>query len=457
MSTDIHTVAIVGAGFSGTILAVNLLRIRPGRPLRVVLIERNALVGRGVAYAPAAHPYLLNVPASRMSASPEAPTEFLDFARSRGVGLAIDDFAPRSLYGEYLWDLLQRTQAEAGSAELQIVQGRVRGLKRGVGALFEVDLEGLSAVHADQVVLCVGSLPAAPVCEIELDGPPPAYASQAYGTELDFTRAREILLLGTGLTMADIAVAADLQNPRIVVHALSRHGLLPKAQTAAAPVQAKIPDIAQLSDKSLRSLFKLSRQVARDLEHEGGDWRDVVVSLRGLASQVWAQWSDVDRRRFLRHLRAHWDIHRHRLPPQTMQHLERMRQENRLRIHAGRARRLLRDGGGVRVEWTSRHAGEEHAASFDLVVNCTGASTHLDRWDDPLIQSLLSAGRISADELGLGLRTGVHGAAISAGGDPTPGLYYLGPMLRADHWEATAIAELRLHAAKLAQHLLQKG
>ncbi len=457
LSTDTHTVAIVGAGFSGTVLAVNLLRIPRRRPLRIVLIERTALIGRGVAYSPTAHPYLLNVPASRMSASPEAASEFLDFARSRGIDMGIDDFAPRRLYGEYLWDLLQRAHSQCDSAELRIVRGAVRGLKGGAGAPVELELDGLPAIHAHQVVLCVGSLPAAQICEVELDGSAPAYVPQAYGDAVDFTRAREILLLGTGLTMADIAVAADAQNPNIVVHALSRHGLLPKAQTAAAPVHAKVPDLADLPDKSLRALFKLSRQMARDVERQGGDWRDVVVSLRGIAAEVWAAWSGDDRRRFLRHLRAHWDIHRHRLPPQTMQHLQRLRRENRLHVHAGRLRRLLRDGDGIRAEWISRKDGDERTARFDLVINCTGATAHLDRWDDPLIESLRAGGHISADALGLGLRTASHGAVISAAGQTTPGLYYLGPMLRADHWEATAINELRLHAARLARHLLQEG
>ena len=30
----------------------------------------------------------------------------------------------------------------------------------------------------------------------------------------------------------------------------------------------------------------------------------------------------------------------------------------------------------------------------------------------------------------------------------------LGPMLRADHWEATAVPELRAHAEQLARHLV---
>jgi uncharacterized NAD(P)/FAD-binding protein YdhS len=67
MRSSPRTVAIVGAGFSGTTLAVNLLRQVHAQPLRIVLVERSQLPG-GVVYARRRYPYLLNVPAGRMSA-----------------------------------------------------------------------------------------------------------------------------------------------------------------------------------------------------------------------------------------------------------------------------------------------------------------------------------------------------------------------------------------------------
>jgi uncharacterized NAD(P)/FAD-binding protein YdhS len=60
---------------------------------------------------------------------------------------------------------------------------------------------------------------------------------------------------------------------------------------------------------------------------------------------------------------------------------------------------------------------------------------------------------LSEDRLDLGLRTAEHGACVSRRSVPGEHLYYLGPMLRADHWDATAVAELRTHAERLAKHL----
>jgi uncharacterized NAD(P)/FAD-binding protein YdhS len=90
----------------------------------------------------------------------------------------------------------------------------------------------------------------------------------------------------------------------------------------------------------------------------------------------------------------------------------------------------------------------------DAVINATGPDYSLSRSRSRLLRSLRSAGWVSADALDLGLRTTEHGACVGADGSAGDRLFYLGPMLRADHWEATAAAELRNHAERLAQHLV---
>ncbi len=66
-------VAIIGAGFSGTMAAVQLAR----RGIEVVLIGRHAQAGRGVAYSTEDPAHLLNIPAAKMSAWPDQPDDFV--------------------------------------------------------------------------------------------------------------------------------------------------------------------------------------------------------------------------------------------------------------------------------------------------------------------------------------------------------------------------------------------
>jgi uncharacterized NAD(P)/FAD-binding protein YdhS len=81
-----RTIVIVGGGYCGTALATMLLRRPSATPTRLVLIERGVHVGRGVAFAARDFPYLLNVPAGRMSANPADPLEFLRFIQRREPG-----------------------------------------------------------------------------------------------------------------------------------------------------------------------------------------------------------------------------------------------------------------------------------------------------------------------------------------------------------------------------------
>src|ERR1700734_4212207 len=77
-SQSMTTIAIVGAGFSGTLLALHLRRRCPP-PTRLVLFEPNSQFGRGLAYGTGNASHTLNVPAGRMSAFHDRPNDFLEW------------------------------------------------------------------------------------------------------------------------------------------------------------------------------------------------------------------------------------------------------------------------------------------------------------------------------------------------------------------------------------------
>ena len=117
------TIAIIGAGFSGTALAARLLREPPPWPCRIVLIERSGVFGRGLAYSGRFADASLNVPAARMSMDERRPDDFLEYVRSHRVepqGLD-DEFLPRALYGDYLEARLGES-ARNGAMRVQLVR-----------------------------------------------------------------------------------------------------------------------------------------------------------------------------------------------------------------------------------------------------------------------------------------------------------------------------------------------
>src|SRR5579862_2386346 len=157
-----RTVVIVGAGFCGTVVAINLLRLAGGQPLRIVLLDR-AAVGRGIAYARRDFPYLLNVPAGRMSASSLDSEDFLNFARRSRPLAGASDFLPRELYGDYLeWALSAAERSAPTHVQLHRLRGSATALEREArGAQLQLLLSDGRRIVADAVVLALGNLPPA--------------------------------------------------------------------------------------------------------------------------------------------------------------------------------------------------------------------------------------------------------------------------------------------------------
>lgn len=464
-----RTIVIVGAGFSGTAAAINLLRLGSVGPLRIVLVDP-AQAGRGTAYANREYPYLLNVPAGRMATSSADPLGFVEFARQRLPRVNAEDFLPRSLYGDYLEANLRAAELTA-PRHIQLV--RLRGdaiciARAPIIPHLRVHLRDGNRVHADQVVLALGNpppaqIPGAAVVKDAQSSEEPRYVEDPWAAPLDFRRDETLLVVGTGLTMADVVTAAaDATEGRVIVHAISRRGLVPPSQTTfqsqpGAPAEHDSHALLGSAARSMRTLMRTVRELCDRAERNGGDWREAITLVRHLAPDIWNRMTVPERRRFLRHARSFWDVHRHRLPELTLESLNRLRRADRLHVHAGRIAALAPHGEQVRVTW--RRRGEERLQTLlvDRVINCTGPDYDVRRSRHPLLRSLLEEGIAVSDPLGLGLKTGAHGALIDRDGRAASDLYYLGPMLRADWWEATAVPELRQHAERLARHLVARG
>lgn len=453
-------IMIIGGGFCGTVLAANLLRRPPANSTEIVLIERAPELGRGVAYAIHDCPYLLNVPAGRLSADSRDPSQFLRFAQRASPAADAEDFLPRQMYGDYLQDFLSQAEREAPAhVRLSRVVGEVTHLSRRGDDELLAHFAHREPVGARRVILAVGNPPPPVLPWAESVRDHPAYWDDPWVPLPRFSTEHSVLIVGNGLTMVDVASSLSrdaAKTPRLVT--ISRRGLIPLPQSSfrAAAVQGDGEGLLACS-ASIRQVLAMSRALARDVAHLGGDWREVVTFIRNLAPGIWQRLPEVERRRFLRHLQSYWDIHRHRLPPQLAASTDGLRRSGRLEINAGRIDELLPDGDRLRVRWRPR--GSAHASTLvaDAVINATGPDYSLKRSRNPLLKSLRSDGWVSEDELDLGLRTAANGACVAVDGRAGEQLFYLGPMLRASHWEATAATELRNHAEQLARHLVSGG
>lgn len=442
-------ITIIGAGFSGVTLAQALKRTALATTT-VYLVGVDGSYGRGVAYGEARPEHLLNVRARDLGLAPDAPGDFADWFSLGERGR--QGFLPRQLYGDYLRDRLQGL-LDGDGVRVHEVRREAVAIDRRDQAL-HVQLDDGAAIVSDRVVLAVGALPPPTLAGV---GPRLAISPRYIGwpwqeQAIDrIERDARVLVVGTGLTMADVVATLRHRGHRGRIDALSRHGLLPQRHHEAPlpPVELSPGVLQALAEGDLRALVQRIRTLSAVV-----DWRTLVDALRPHTQAFWQGLPDARRRRFLRHLRAYWEVARHRIAPAIADQLDELRASGQLRVQAGHLVRASRGEAGVEALIRDRGAAHVRHERYDVLVRATGLNTDVARTTHPLLAQLRESGVVSADRFELGLDTTGSFQVLDARQRPVPGLYCLGPLLRGSLWEITAVPELRVAATRLARHLV---
>jgi uncharacterized NAD(P)/FAD-binding protein YdhS len=444
-------IAIVGGGFTGSILAAQLLCRDPS--LSVTLIESAGVAGRGVAYATSCSWHLLNVPAANMSAFPEDPEHFVRWAQlNYDSGTENESFLPRRVYGQYIESIL-RQQIQQCPERFQIVCDEAQSIaSTNCGAT--ILLAGGRSISAEQVVLALGNFPPA---SLRLPGLTPEsvrYLPWAWSVNAlevaDLAQEQNVLLIGSGLTSVDVAIALRMHEFTGTIHILSRHGLLPQGHKngdlISATWETEFPT-------SIRKLVRPVRKQIAAAQHRGDDWRCVIDSLRPITSQIWQSLPPAEQRRFLRHVRVYWDVHRHRIAPAINSQIEFEIANGGIQVHAGRITAYYEKQEAAVVCYRQRKTGDLKKLRVGRVINCTGPESDCRKVASPLLQDLLRQGLVRPDALFLGLDAAEDGVLIDVAGSKSDVLYTLGPPLKGRLWESVAVPEIRVQIAELAARL----
>ena len=424
-------VAIVGAGFSGTMLAAQLAR----RQIASLLIDGSGREGRGTAYSTAEPAHLLNVRADAMSAWPDAPGDFAAYCgEPRG-------FAERRLFGRYLREILDEAVA-TGHVELI----RASAVEAANDGGWVVRLDDGGECHADALALANGNQPPEPLRAA--DGAGERFVNNPWGAEARRAVAEvadsgeDVLLVGTGLTMVDMVLSLDAAGHRGRIVALSRRGQIPRAHREFEPAPVGLEEVPAGEVRAMtRWLRGRSAQAG---------FRAAVDSLRPHSQALWQGLDLAQQRRFLRHARPWWDVHRHRIAPEVAQRLVEMIGEGRLEVVAGRIAAMRSDGDGLAVSLRRRGRAEADTESrFAFAFNCTGPLGAVARTRDPLLRGLIDRGAIRPDRLGIGLAVDERARAADR-------LWALGPLTKGRYWEIVAVPDIRGQAAAVADDIARE-
>ncbi len=456
-------VVVIGAGAAGTLTALHLLRTagRRSTGVDVLLVDPTDRWARGVAFGTPDEQHLLNVPASGMSALPEDPAHFVRWRSRQGSGQDGDPtaFVPRRQFALYLDDTLADAIASTSDVvELHHHRGHVTSVRRTTGGC-AVTTEDGDVLDADAVVVATGLPDVGHGWAPEQLRQSAFFVADPWGPgALDVVRRdhagpADVLMVGTGLTMVDVAfsVGGTGSRPDRRLHAVSRNARLPRAHLAP-PKLAAIPDVSDWGS-TLGEIRLAATEYVQQVCEATGDWRPAVDGLRYQVAALWERLDERDRIEFLRQDAGAWNVLRHRMAPSSARRVDALRADGRLGIRAaevleveplprGGLAVVLSDGDRLEVGW---------------VVNCTGPQSDVRLLGDPLLDDLLRprAGTSLATVATAGMGFLTHqGRLLDSAGTSDAPVWTLGALRRGELWESTAVPEIRTQAFALASSAL---
>ena len=465
-------IAIVGGGFSGTLVLLNMVDVAtPGTFIE--LFEVRGEVGPGTAYGTREPVHLLNVQAGRMGALAAKPDDFFRWLKTDlgamhcaahwpGRDVQAIDYVPRALYAAYLRDLLANALKKASGAgiDVHITQGRVEDVSlRGHGSFLSVTSRENGQKRRSRfeaLILATGNFP--PRQPMALGKR--SQQSQRYVGDVwypngespfpskikELTSKSTVLVLGTGLTAVDAILTLQAHGFKGKTIAVSRNGRLPLPHSTEARREWKWvvePDRVQ---PTALALLRWLRGEAAAATAAGIDWRNIFDALRPHTPTLWRKLR-MDQRRGLLRRHSLWSIHRHRMAPEVFAKIEALRHNGILEVIGGRIRAVRRRFGGFRVQLRRSGAREDEVLYPSLILNCTGPECDVTAMDERLWKNLLRKKLVMPSPVRAGISITANATAAGKGNSR---IFAIGSLLLGDQFECTAVPELREQAHRIA-------
>lgn len=447
-------ITIIGGGASGTLLAVNLLRQAGDTDLEINVVERRSKVGGGVAFGTTLDSHLLNVPAGRMGAFPDDVGHFHEWLAKMGNAFDPHDFVPRRLYGEYLRSCFTETAKTAGAGtRLNLIDDEAVDMSVN-GDSAEVILRSGEILPSHNVVLAFGNF----------KPPNPSVPDQAFTTAAKYfpdpwdprlyetiAPSDDIFIIGTGLSMVDVALHHSKHGHKGTISAISTRGLLPAVHELGHTYPAFYDELKRMD--RITDMLKAVRRHIRQAESNGSNWRAVIDCLRPDTQRLWLDLPMAEKRYFMQHLSRYWNVARHRMPPDAAAALDEMSKTGKLEILKGRLMNITKaDTNKFEIVFTA--GGVERRVSSDVLINCIGSESNFTKIDSPFVKDLIARGHVRNDALSLGIDAAPDGSVVGKDGEHGGVVFTLGTALKGVLWETTAIPEIRTQARDLALKLL---
>ncbi len=457
-------VAVIGGGFSGAVFAIHLSRTAE-RPLDIFIVEPRAELGRGLAYDSANPDHRMNAPLGLHFIYPDDPDyqqrwyiEQDRLARDPDAEVADGALFPRRAdYGAFIAAELARHQASntSGSTIRHHREAVCRLDRNDAGVT--LSLGNGELLPAEMAVLTTSN---------EKPAPPTLFASLETHSAFindpwDEARLRSISASGSVLVMGMAQTAADViatllgRGHKGPIEAVSRRGLRPRRR----PLGGKLPQ--PITDRIMRPVSYFAEaygrhdtvlsvlRTLRAATRRDENWTPSFDDLRDSLRDVWPDLPIAEKRRFQRHLRTWYDVHRFRLPPQIEARLDWAEANGQLTFEAARIIGAAADGDRLRITRRPRGASRTRESGHDAVINCTGLDHDPAHAANPLIRNLLADGLARPHPTRLGFDVDDQCRALNASGAADPLLRIVGPLTLGRFGDPLGAPFIAAHIARI--------
>jgi len=449
-------ISIIGGGASGTLLVINLIKQYQTGKLTINLIEKDlSRFNRGIAYSTKDLSHLLNVRVEGMSIFPDEPEHFYNWLLSKDYKLESLDkssFVSRKIYGDYLTDnFIKYVNNKNSNIIINIIQDEVTDV---VPSLDKYEIQFLDSknIKSDIVILAFGNITESEINILKYKNVKNYYRSPWTTDFFDEIKSTDdILILGSGLTAIDVITTLHNKKHSGIIYSISRRGFRPISHE----LFSKYPDFSnEFLGKDLNGIFSIVKKHIKLSKENGYNIRSVIDSMRPYTPKLWKSFSESDKSRFLRHLNNMWNSIRHRLPNKTDDIINNLVSNGQLVFLTGNITEV-NEGDILNVKINDKKFKIDNASiNVNSIINCIGPESNYNKINMPLIKNMLKSSLIENTFNNISITTEDH-LILNKGDYSSGNLFGIGPVLKGEFFESTAIPEIRVQAKNLASRILK--
>ncbi len=498
------SVAIIGAGASGTILAYQLIDKACNTcnfGVKVFLIEKSGDFGPGLAYSTPLSSHILNMRSDTLGVKNSKPSHFFEWLKEKREFLLDDktsgsydmDYPPRKIYGLYLKELLDLTikRTKSGPNSVNLIRGAAVDIDLN-GGLFRIKMADGSTITSDNIVLAPGNFPSSFLYELKgLNGYIP-YPWPVLEITEKIPRDNQVCIIGAGLTAIDTLFTLLENDHRGKIAFISRRGFLPKVQGKPFEYELKyiskekiLKIISGMEENKLpfdlvRGLFLKEMETAENKEinwlrvfnpqgstiqileediarAESGiiPYQAALTSSGPLTGYIWNSMSVEDRMRFEREYKTVWTVYRHPMPLINAKKILSILKSGQLDIVSGYMCVRTCGNKGFEIDIDTSF-GVPYKLKTAYIINATGQGTDITKFNDILLNRLLDKGLIFPHANG-GIDTDFFTSEIKGkNARLINGFFALGEITKGVHFFTNGIVPNMNNSEKIADLILSR-